>query len=66
MRMSGNIMTPLAILNAIENLSESEKETLAILADEELSEDLMKRRREAFSEMKKGKLLSEKELFRDL
>jgi len=59
-------MTPLAILKAIESLTEAEKETLAILADEKLSKDLMKRRQETFSEMKKGEILGEKELFRNL
>jgi len=56
-------MTALEIFNAIENLTDSEKETLAILADEKLSEELMKRRRDALIEMRKGELISEKELF---
>ncbi len=51
-------MTALEIFNAIENLTDSEKETLAILADEKLSEELMKRRRDALIEMRKGELIS--------
>jgi predicted acyltransferase (DUF342 family) len=59
-------MTPLEIFNAIENLTDSEKETLAILADKKLSEELMKRRRDAMIEMRKGELISEKELFGEI
>ncbi|HAO19580.1 MAG: hypothetical protein BWK80_02510 [Desulfobacteraceae bacterium IS3] len=66
MRVARNIMTPLEILYAIESLSESDMETLAILADEKLSEELMKRRQEAFIEMRKGKLLSADDLFKDI
>ena len=51
-------MTALEIFNAIENLTDSEKETLAILADEKLSEELMKRRRDVLIEMRKGELIS--------
>jgi len=66
MRVARNIMTPLEILYAIESLSESDMEILAILADEKLSEELMKRRQEAFIEMRKGKLLSADDLFKDI
>ncbi len=37
-------MTPLEIFNAIENFTEAKKEMLAILTDEDFSEELMKRR----------------------
>ncbi len=47
-------MTPLEILNAVEALTDAEKETLALLADGKLSEELMKRRRDALSEIRKG------------
>jgi len=58
------MMTPLGILNAIESLTDAEKETLALLVDEKLSEELMKRRRDALAEMRRGELISEDELFR--
>jgi hypothetical protein len=60
------IMTPLEIFNAIESLTDAEKETLALLADEKFSEELMKRRRDALTEMKKGELISQEELFRGI
>jgi hypothetical protein len=55
-------MTPLEILRAIESLTEEERETLAILADKKLSEELLKRQKNLLTEMKRGKLLSEKDL----
>ncbi|QTA85714.1 hypothetical protein [Desulfonema magnum] len=63
MQISNPVTTPFQILKAIENLTDAEKETLAIMADEKLSEELMKRRKQAISEMKKGELISEEELF---
>ena len=62
MKTSRKSMTPLEILKAIENLTEGEKETLAILADEKLSEELLKRRKDVLTEMKQGELLSENDL----
>ncbi len=56
-------LTPLELIRAIEQLSGAEKETLAILADEKLSRELLKRRNEALGAMKNGELLSEDELF---
>lgn len=49
-------MTPFEILKAIKNLTEEEKETLAILADKGLSEELLKRRKDVIVEMQKGEL----------
>ncbi|MEE4359843.1 MAG: hypothetical protein V2I97_25455 [Desulfococcaceae bacterium] len=66
MKISNPIITPFQILKAIENLTDAEKETLAIMADEKLSEELMKRRKETLLEMKRGELLSEDELFEDI
>ncbi|QTA82944.1 Uncharacterized protein dnl_53310 [Desulfonema limicola] len=66
MQISNPIITPFQILKAIENLTDAEKETLAIMADEKLSEELMKRRKETLLEMKRGELLSEDELFEDI
>ncbi len=66
MGVARKIMTPLEILYAIDILSESDRETLAILADEKLSEELIKRRRDAFIEMRKDELLSTDDLFRSI
>jgi len=64
MQMTTPVITPFQILKAIENLTDAEKETLSILADERLSEELMIRRKQAGFEMKNGELISEDELFR--
>jgi len=64
MSIATKTMTPLEIFSAIESLADAEKETLALLADEKLSEELMKRRRQALVEMRKGELISEESLFR--
>ncbi len=66
MQISNSVITPFQILKAIEKLSDAEKETLAIMADEKLAEELMKRRKQAIFEMKKGELISEDELFGDI
>ncbi|MEW6187287.1 MAG: hypothetical protein AB1585_16255 [Thermodesulfobacteriota bacterium] len=55
-------LSALKIIRAVESFSEDEKETLAILADKKLSEELLKRRKEAYRELNKRKLLSLKEL----
>jgi len=62
MKASKKAMTPLEILSAIESLTEEERETLAILADKKLSEELLKRRKDVAVEMGKGELLSEGDL----
>ena len=62
MKASKKSMTPLEILSAIESLTEEESETLAILADKKLSEELLKRRKDVAVEMGKGELLSEGDL----
>lgn len=59
------IQTPLEILEAIRDLSEQERETLAILADKELSDELLKRRKDVVLEMQRGELIREEDLFRD-
>ncbi len=56
-------LTPLDLIRAIEQLSFAEKETLALLADEKLSKELLARRKEGLDAMKAGELLSEDELF---
>ncbi len=56
-------LTPIDLIRAIDRLSEAEKETLTILADKKLSAKILKRRKDALDEMRKGELLSEKELF---
>ena len=66
MQISTTILTPFQIIKAVEKLTGTEKETLAIMADEKLSEELMKRRRQVITEMRKEELISENELFRDI
>ncbi len=56
-------LTPIDLIRAIDRLSEAKKETLAILADKKLSAKILKRRKDALDEMRKGEMLSEKELF---
>ncbi len=66
MKAQKKTMTPFEILMAIQNLTEEEKETLAILADKGLSEELLKRRKDAIVEMQNGELISEEDLFRGI
>lgn len=66
MEISKSLVTPFQIIEAIKNLNDAERETLAILADEKLSEQLMQRRKQALFEMKNGTLISEEALFRDV
>jgi hypothetical protein len=56
MSLSAKNLSALKIIRAVERLSEDEKETLAILADKKLSKELLKRRKEAYWELKKGGL----------
>ena len=63
MKVQKKTMTPFEILKAIQNLTEEEKETLAILADKGLSEELLKRRKDVIMQMQKGELIGEKDLF---
>jgi len=64
MKAATKSITPLEIINAIEILSVDEKETLAILADKKLSEELLERRKDVVIEMKKGELISEEDILR--
>ena len=57
-------LTPLKLIRAIELLTDDERETLALLADKKLTEEILDRRKSALAEMKKGTLLSEEELFK--
>lgn len=64
MKAATKSMTPLEIINAIEILPEDGKETLAILADKKLSEELLERRKDVVIEMKKGELISKEDILR--
>ena len=55
-------LTPAQIIAGIERLSETDKETLAILADKKLSQEILKRRRMTLDELEGGKLLTERQL----
>ena len=65
MSTTAKSMTPLEILEAIDSLSDEEKETLAIMADKKLAEELLRRRKEALVEMTKGELLDAEDLFKE-
>ncbi len=56
-------LTPAQIIAGIESLSSADKETLAIMADKKLSQEIMGRRKEAIDEFEKGTLLAEHQLF---
>ena len=56
-------LTPAQIMTGIECLSEADKETLAIMTDKKLTQEILKRRRMALDELEKGKLLTERQLF---
>lgn len=60
---ANTVLTPLEIIKAVECLNEEDKETLSILADKKLSEEILKRRKSAYVEMKKGTLMNESDLF---
>jgi len=45
-------------------LTEQEKETVAILANKELSDEILKRRKDLMLEMQRGELIKEEEPFR--
>jgi hypothetical protein len=62
MSLTAKNLSALKIIRAVECLSEDEKETLAILADRKLSEELLKRRKDAYLELKKGELLNPNDL----
>ncbi len=66
MQIPENIMTPLKIIEAIRSLTDCERETLDLLADKELAEELTERRKSALKEMRSGTLIDETELFRDI
>ncbi len=66
MSLSAKNLSALKIIRAVESLSEDEKETLAILADKKLSGELLKRRKDVYLELKKGTLLSPKDLFKEV
>ena len=56
-------LTPAQIIAGIESLSAADKETLAIMADKKLSQEILKRRKDAIDEFEKGTLLTEHQLF---
>ena len=56
-------LTPIALIRAIDKLTDEERETLAILADKKLSATILRRRKEALGEMRRGKLLAGDEIF---
>lgn len=58
--------TPMEIYKGIKELSEGELETLLLLLDSELTEEILIRREESKMGLKEKGLLTEEELFKDL
>ncbi len=56
-------LTPLELIRAIDELTDEEKENLALLADEKIAEEILKRRKDVLKEMKNGTLINEENLF---
>ncbi|MEE8329196.1 MAG: hypothetical protein V3R54_04620 [Thermodesulfovibrionia bacterium] len=56
-------LTPLELIRAIDELTDEEKENLALLADEKIAEEILKRRKDVLKEMKNGTLINEEDLF---
>ena len=59
-------MTPRDIYMGIKELSAGELETLLLLLDSELTEEILIRREESKTELRDKRLLTEEELFKDL
>ena len=59
-------MTPMEIYKGVKGLSDGEIETLLLLLDPELTQEILIRREESKTELKEKGLLTEEELFRDL
>ena len=59
-------MTPLEIYRGIKELSAGELETLTLLLDSELTQELLVRREESKAALKANKLLKPEELFANL
>lgn len=57
-------LTPAQIIAGIERLSAADRETLAIMADEKLSQEIVRRRKIAMDELEKGTLLTEHQVWK--
>lgn len=68
MKMEAKVehMTPIEIYKGVKELSDGELETLLLLLDPELAEEILIRREESKTELREERLLTEEELFRDL
>ncbi len=58
-------LMPIEIYRGIRNLTEGELETLLLLLDSELTEELLVRREESQIFLMEGGLLSEEDVFKD-
>lgn len=56
-------LDPEQIIKAINKLTPAERETLSILCDKKLAEEVRRARREARQEHKKGKLVDHRDIF---
>jgi len=59
-------MTPIEIYKGVKELSDGELETLLLLLEPELTEEILIRREKSKTELREKRLLTEEELFRDL
>ena len=64
-RRSVDRLMPIEIYRGIRNLTEGELETLLLLLDSELTEELLVRREESKIFLMEGGLLSEEDVFKD-
>ncbi|NIA12183.1 MAG: hypothetical protein GWP10_21300 [Nitrospiraceae bacterium] len=64
MRVVDRLM-PIEIYRGVRNLTEGELDTLLLLLDSELTEEILVRREESKKFLMEGRLLSEDDIFKD-
>lgn len=60
-----NHLMPIEIYRGVRNLTEGELDTLLLLLDSELTEEILVRREESKKFLMEGRLLSEDDIFKD-
>ena len=58
-------LMPIEIYRGVRNLTEGELDTLLLLLDSELTEEILVRREESKNFLMEGRLLSEDDIFKD-
>lgn len=59
-------LMPIEIYRGVRNLTEGELDTLLLLLDSELTEEILVRREESKKFLMEGRLLSEDDIFKDM